>query len=170
MKIYKLYYLIFALCFVTCNEEDNAIGDVQKYVNSLINGKYESMYLPNFTPEHIPILLTYADDFREIPGFITNPISSYHPPKFRLGECILWTIESIRLKYDSEEEMLKFPSMVPILIKEGFGNDPASGILNEDELNEVFGYYSDWWDVNSNTDFNLFRFDDILKDTNYTWR
>ncbi len=60
--------------------------------------------------------------------------------------------------------------MVPILIKEGFGNDPASGMLNEEELNEVFGYYSNWWDLNSNKDFDLFRFDDILKETNYIWR
>jgi len=128
------------------------------------------MYLPDFNPGDIPILLQYSNDFKEIPYFPVNPISSLIPPKFRLGECLLWTIESIKRNYDNEEKLSKYPSFIPMLGKKEFENDPGSQILNEVELNEVYTLYLDWWQENEHLDFELFRFDNVFEDTLYFWR
>ena len=150
------------------DEDDNSHYNVHEFVQTVKDGKYESMNLPDFKPNDIPLLLAYANDFEEIPRFPTNPISSYYPPIFRLGECLLWTIESIKLNYDKDRK--NFPSNVPLLIKDGFGNDPESGMLNDQELGEVYNLYFDWWSNNYNQDFDTFRYYDILKDTGYGWR
>jgi len=167
----KNFFPVIALIFLTsCNDDMPEALSVHQFVEDLKKGKYESGYLPAFKPWEIPQLLNYANDFQEIPRFPVNPISSYYPPSFRLGECLLWTIESIKKHYDNEDMMLKFPSLVPFLIKKGSENNPESGMLNEAELLEVFGYYSNWWQQNSGKDFESFRYINPLEGTDYSWR
>ena len=42
-------------------------------------------------------LLKYAEDLTVIPSFPLAPVSYSAGGKLRLGECILWTVETIRL-------------------------------------------------------------------------
>ena len=41
--------------------------------------------------------MTYADDLTIIPSFPLPPVCTYFGTKVRLGECMLWIVESIRL-------------------------------------------------------------------------
>ena len=167
----KYFFPVLILIFITaCNDDTPTVLSVHQFVEDLKNGKYESSYIPAFKKGDIPLLLNYANDFQEIPRFPVNPISSYHSPNFRLGECLLWTIESIKKSYDNEDMMLKFPSLVPMLIKRGSENNPESGMLNEEELYEVYGYYLNWWQQNPDKDFESFRFINPLEGTDYSWK
>ena len=53
--------------------------------------------MPKFTSEDIEELLKYAEDLTVIPSFPLAPVSYSAGGKLRLGECILWTVETIRL-------------------------------------------------------------------------
>lgn len=50
--------------------------------------------VPHFTEEDIPELLKYAEDLTIIPSFPS--VYNMNNGKIRLGECMLWVIESIR--------------------------------------------------------------------------
>lgn len=50
--------------------------------------------VPHFTEEDIPELLKYAEDLTIIPSFPS--VYNTNNGKIRLGECMLWVIESIR--------------------------------------------------------------------------
>ena len=58
-----------------------------------------------------------------------------------------------------------------MLIKDEFGNDPESGMLNNVELLKVYNLYNDWWVENSqDKEFEEFRDIDVLEDSGYHWR
>ena len=77
--------------------------------------KYTADSLPEFLPEAIPVLLQSANDFSKITKFPVNPYTAYGPVKLTVGECLLWTIENIRLNYGNYEKDNPFPSLVPEL-------------------------------------------------------
>ncbi len=156
---------------VACNKKDDNFDpinpDVKKFVELVKKDKYDLAYLPNFVPNDIPTLLKYADDFSVISKFPVNPISSIYPERLTVGECLLWTIESIRLKYDVEDNMLKFPSLVPQLIEKENTNKP---FLDNNQLIEVYILYKDWWYNNIGKDFELTREINPLEDSMYLWK
>ena len=57
--------------------------------------------MPKFTSEDIEELLKYAEDLTVIPSFPLAPVSYSAGGKLRLGECILWTVETIRLGHNA---------------------------------------------------------------------
>jgi len=77
--------------------------DVDLFVKQLKAGKYSTQSpdglsnMPKFTSEDIEELLKYAEDLTVIPSFPLAPVSYSAGGKLRLGECILWTVETIRL-------------------------------------------------------------------------
>jgi len=155
---------------IACNKEDGKFDpinpEVKKFVELVKNDKYDLAYLPNFVPNDIPTLLKYADDFSVISKFPVNPVSSIYPERLTVGECLLWTIESIRLKYDVEDNMHKFPSLVPQLGKRETINKP---FLDENQFTEVYNLYKDWWYNNLGKDFELTREINPLEDSMYFW-
>ena len=165
--------LLWVLLFFSCGDETfptkNPRLDV--FVAALIEGNYEQDYLdplPDFSAQDIPALLHYANDFREIAYFPVNPISSFAPPTFRLGECLLWVIEAIRTRTDVDMDPLRYPSLIPVLINDDNPNEVKG--LNEEELQEAYTLYNNWWEDNRNRDFNTFRFINPLAGSNYQWR
>jgi hypothetical protein len=162
----SIYFLLLGAVLISCQKYQNPTVD--EFVSMLKDGSYESAYLPNFQPEDIERLLFYANDFQGIEKFPVNPISSFFPPELRLGECLLWTVESIRLNYDKENEFSKFPSLVPQLIIPG--GTMALQIATTGDLNRALGLYQAWWANNKTRDFNDFRNINPLKDAVLMWR
>jgi hypothetical protein len=131
-------------------------------------GNYDSPYLPDFQPDDIERLLHYANDFQKIKSFPVNTVSSYMPVEFRLGECLLWTIESVRLNYDKTSEFNKYPSLVPqLIIPAGTANPEIASL---DDLYRAYNEYSAWWTTNKSQDFENFRKINPLKDAVLMWR
>lgn len=92
-----------------CSQEtlDYNHPDVEIFVEQLKSGKLalqnqdEVGSIPKFTMSDIETLLKYADDMSVIPSFPLAPVSYSAGGKLRLGECILWTIETIRLGHNA---------------------------------------------------------------------
>lgn len=169
----KLILLLWIPLLFSCEDEAFPTKNprVDVFVAALIEGKYEQDFmapLPDFSAQDIPALLHYANDFREIAYFPVNPISSFAPPAFRLGECLLWVIEAIRTSTGIDANQLRYPSLVPVLVKE---NDPNEGreVLNE-ELQEAYTLYKNWWEDNRSSDFNTFSSINPLAESGYQWR
>lgn len=170
MKSYLLFSALFLSVFVSCTKESGYSKNVDEFVIQLIDGECDSYKsLPRFNSNDIPALLDYANDFQEINCFPVSAVSSFLPPRYILGECLLCTIELI--KSYNEDENLNLFLWVPMLVKDEFGEDSESGMLDTNELLEVYNLYKDWWMENSeDKEFEDFRDIDVLKDTKYHWR
>ena len=110
--------------------------------------------------------------FRSIPFAHWNGrsarMNSYMPTDLRLGECLLWTVESVRLNYDQTSEFKKYPSLVPQLIIPG--GTWELQIASVDDLNRAYNLYLAWWTNNKTKDFDDFRNINPLKDAVLMWR
>ena len=165
----RLFCLFSAvLILISCQKSHWDNPTVDQFVTMIKKGNYDSPYLPNFQPNDIERLLHYANDFQKIKSFPINSISSYMPTEFRLGECLLWTVESVRLNYDQTSEFKKYPSLVPQLIIPGGTINPEIATL--DDLNRAYSLYSTWWTNNKSQDFGNFRNINPLKDAVLMWR
>ena len=136
---------------------------VDEFVSLVRNGKYTSGVMPNFSPGNIPELLKYANDTSEIETFPIWPLSSYSCQSYILGECILYTIESVRVTYYQPDWHKRYASYVPKVYKEVKYDsalvkhlsdiytipppDPADYFLNKDELQVVYNKYKSWWEI-----------------------
>lgn len=164
-------FILASVVLVSCGKiETNEASRVDKFVQELKQNEYTDAFLPQFVPEEIPYLLEYADDFREIDRFPVNLYSSFYPQSFRLGECLLWTIESIRISHGNSDKFSSFPSLVPIAIEVSTRNEYASMEVSEDELYEIFQLYLNWWNDNKERPFEDFRGIDPLDGYNYDWK
>lgn len=169
MIMRKLIFIFsFALLLSSCEKNHWDNPTVDQFVAMLKKGNYNSPFLPDYKPEDIEKLLLYANDFRQIETFPVNPISSYFAPEFRLGECLLWTVESIRLNYDKTNSYSKFPSLSPQLVIPGGTYEPQ--IASIDDLNRAYNLYLTWWTSNKNKNFEEFRNTNPLKDAVLIWR
>ena len=170
MKSYLLFSGFFLIVLASCNKEfgEGYSKNVDEFVLQLIEGEYNSYRgLPRFDSNDIPALLGYADDFQEISCFPVGLPSSYLPPRYILGECLLRTIELIKT-YKGDDNW-NYSLWVPMLVKDEVGEE--SGLLDSLELLEVYNLYKDWWMENSeDKEFEDFRDIDVLKDTKYYWR
>ena len=164
----KIFALLLLLSMSGCEKDYWSNPNVDQFVTMIKKGTYDSMFIPNFQPKEIERLLYYASDFQKIKSFPINTISSYMPTEFRLGECLLWTIESVRLKYDKTSGFERFPSLAPQLIIPGGTINPQ--IASLDDLNRAYNLYSTWWSDNKTKDFADFRSINPLKDAVLMWR
>lgn len=164
----RIFALLILLSLSGCEKDYWSNPNVDQFVTMLKKSTYDSMFIPNFQPKDIERLLYYANDFQKIKSFPINTISSYMPTEFRLGECLLWTIESVRLKYDKTSDFERFPSLVPQLIIPGGTINPQ--IASLDDLNRAYDLYSTWWSNNISQDFAIFRSINPLKDAVLMWR
>ena len=104
-----LLLVFFTLSLASCAKEalDYNHPDVDLFVKQLKAGKYSTQSpdglssMPKFTAEDIEELLKYAEDLTVIPAFPLAPVSYSAGGKLRLGECILWTVETIRLGHNA---------------------------------------------------------------------
>lgn len=165
----KLFFPLLLLLFFSCEKEtfDPGNPSVEEFVQLISEGEYTVDYtapLPHFKSYDIAALLRHSGNFKEVPQFPVNPISSFSGIPFRLGECLLWTVESIRITPQTAEK-LSFPSLAPVLIKEG--NEER---LSEAELLEVYQLYETWWNNRKDKSFAELQSIDPLAGSGYRWR
>jgi hypothetical protein len=161
-----LVQLILIFTFISCSEVEQKSA-VEIYIQQVKESKYIADALPKFSSNDIPVILNSANDFTIISKFPINPLSSYGPTKFTVGECLLWTVENIRLHYGNYSGSNYFPSFVPELhIK----NDVNSNSLNNSQLIEVYNLYFNWWYDNKGKDFSSFREKSPLSNSSYSWK
>jgi hypothetical protein len=170
MKTLKI--LIFCVSLISilgCDKDSEELKniDVEKYVEQLKKGGYESFDLPAFTYNDIPALLEYRNETQTITDFPHNGISSLWMPECSLGMYVLWTIESIRaVAIDSEYLIGRFPSQNPIVQQREEPFDLESG----NEIQEMVSKaYYDWWEDNKHKNFDNFKNIDPLSDLEYRW-
>ncbi|PTN28426.1 DUF4943 family protein, partial [Desulfonatronum sp. SC1] len=89
MKTLKILIFCISLisllgCDIDKTKELKSV-DVEKYVEQLKSGEYESFDLPAFTYKDIPALLVYRNETKTITDFPHNGISSLWMPECTLG-------------------------------------------------------------------------------------
>jgi hypothetical protein len=153
-------------CDKDASEELKSVS-VEKYVEQLKNGEYQSFDLPAFTNKDIPALLVYRDESQIISDFPHNGISSLWMPECSLGMYVLWTIESIRaVAIDSEYLIGRFPSQNPIVQQ----REEPFNLESGNEIQELVSKaYYDWWEDNKHKSFDDFKNIDPLSDLEYRW-
>jgi hypothetical protein len=151
---------------------------VEQFVQSLLDSTYSTYYIPYFNPEAITPLLDYADDFSPIYYFPASLLSSFYFEPKKLGESMLWTIESIRVKHPLNEEnrFNQFVSSQPLLLEKKFLEDltkpefdPLDYRLDNQQLYEVYNAYKEWWENYNHENFQQIRKINPLNDLNYLW-
>ena len=134
--------LIFASCHSETFDSDNP--DVDLFVEQLRAGKYQPDgdgalgKVPNFTREDIGRLLKYADDLTLIPSFPLTAVSYSPGGRLRLGECILWTVETIRLGHNA--------SMGCKMVHIDADNYEGIYFLSDEEVLDAAARYRRWWE------------------------
>jgi hypothetical protein len=128
----------------SCNNRtfDYNNPDVELFVRQLKSGDYNCkdgngvVAVPRFREQDIPALLKHADDLTLIPSFPTmyNPASN----NLRLGECLLWVVESIRLGMPA--------SMGCHLVEANADNYEAIYFLTDDQVKDAVERYKFWWE------------------------
>jgi len=172
MKTLKtLVFCLSIICFYSCDKnesEDLNNVSVERYIELLKEGKYESLELPEFTSKDIPELLKSRNDNLMIMNFPINGISSLSLTECKLGMYVLWTIESIRsVAINSESLIGRFPSQNPIL---ALRNSAELDLVYDDESQETAAKaYFDWWEENKDKEFDEFKNIDPLIETEYWW-
>lgn len=143
---------VFVFVAMGCSDDvlDYHNPDVRIFVKQLKSGTYNTknangiVEVPLFTSKHIPQLLKYTEDLTEIPSFPLPSISSHFGGKARLGECILWIIEGIRLGH--------YPSLGCKLLHRDAENYEGIYFLTNEEVLEAATLYRSWWERTQNSD------------------
>lgn len=139
-----LLTLFLALALMGCSEErlDYNNPDVELFVKQLKAGTYNTknekglVEAPRFTEQDIPRLLRHAESLELIPSFP----SAYNgnSGKIRLGECMLWVVESIRLGFPA--------SLGCKMVYANAPNYEARYFLTNAELKDAAARYRYWWE------------------------
>ena len=115
--------------------------DVDLFVSMLKRGTYDLKnqsgvpVFPRFTEKDIPKLLKHASDLSDIPSFPT--IYNANGAKIRLGECMLWMVESIRLGMPASQGCH--------MVREDAENYEAVFFLTDEEVLKAVERYEEWW-------------------------
>ncbi|MEL5895733.1 DUF4943 family protein [Bacteroides sp. GD17] len=141
-----VFFTLSVLSLVSCSEEtlDYNHPDVDLFVKQLKAGKYSAQSpdglsnVPKFTSEDIGELLKYAEDLTVIPSFPLAPVSYSAGGKLRLGECILWTVETIRLGHNA--------SMGCKMVRADAENYEGIYFLSDEDVLDAAARYRRWWE------------------------
>ena len=147
MKVkYFISILILGMLFIQCTDEDTLDFDnpsVQIFVQMVKTNSYNQegisgiVEVPNFKKEDIPNLLKYAKDTTPVRGFPINPVSSEKAEYYFLSQCLLWTIEKVRIG--------AYPSSSPSLFKSVEDEETLIEVSTTDEIMKVWELYNEWW-------------------------
>lgn len=152
----------------SCSEEkfDLDKPNVGQFVSILKEGSYAEKIgyeLPKFTMNDIGELLKYVDDTTVIVEYPMNPISSKLTLPKILNECLMWTIEGIRLdqKYVSLE-----PSLIDITAYKVETGYPR---LTNKQLIVLSEKYINWYNEFRINPTETLRKKDLIDSTKYRW-
>lgn len=176
-RAFRCICIVAVLCSVllglsACREEvlDYDNPDVEVFVHQLKSGEYALLndegfgVLPRFSQEDIGELLKYADDLSFIPSFPLTAVSYAPGGKLRLGECILWTVETIRLGHPA--------SMGCKMVRTNADDYEGIYFLTDDEVRDAVRHYRNWWEARKypRTVWTVDPcYDDPLCGTGYMW-
>jgi hypothetical protein len=164
---------VFVFTGMECSDDtlDYNNPDVRLFVKQLKAGTYNTknangiVEVPLFAPKHIPQLLKYTEELTEIPSFPLPSVSSHFGGKARLGECMLWIIESIRLGH--------YASLGCKLVYSDAENYEGIYFLNNEEVLEVAALYRLWWEEVDAADMGAFAVSswniNPLQGSDYRW-
>ncbi|MDR0746113.1 MAG: DUF4943 domain-containing protein [Mediterranea sp.] len=155
-RAWIIYTVLSFFVFAGCSDDtlDYHNPDVRVFVKQLKSGTYKTkndngiVEVPLFTSKHIPQLLKYTEDMTEIPSFPLPSISSHFGGKARLGECVLWIIEGVRLGY--------YPSLGCKLLHNNAESYEGIYFLTNEEVLEAAALYRLWWEEVENTGTQMF--------------
>lgn len=169
----KAFLMVIAILSVfacmSCGEEtlDYNNPDVKLFVRQLKSGTYHTtnengvVDIPLFTARHIPELLKYSEDMTEIPSFPLPSMSSHFGGKARLGECMLWIIEDIRLGYA--------PSLGCKLLHKDADSYEGIYFLTNEQVLQAALLYRKWWEKVENANPEMLWTSDPLQGSDYRW-
>lgn len=138
--------VVMLVSFAGCSDEtlDYNNPDVDLFVKQLKAGNYTTkspkgfVEVPNFTEKDIPALLKYTEDLTLISSFPLPPVSAYFSGKARLGECMLWVVESIRLGH--------YASLGCKMVRANAENYEGIYFLTDEEVLDAAVRYRRWWE------------------------
>lgn len=168
-----LFLVAYCLLFTGCSGEDVDFDNPnpKTFVKQIKAGTYDTkspygfVEVPVFAKKDIPELIKYVKDMSTIDFFPANVISSYGPyANYRLGECIMWTIESIRVG--------RYASLGCKLIHKDVNEHLQYAYLSDSEIKEIADLYIKWWyKVMNQPEYNLIDpfSENPLEGTNYRW-
>jgi hypothetical protein len=171
-KILLGLLLLLAVACSGCSEEmvDYSNPDVTLFVKQLKAGTYHTkgpsglVEVPLFDEEDIPRLLHHACDLTKISSFPLPSVSSAGGGETRLGECVLWIIETIRIRQSA--------SLGCKLVRIDADNYEGIYFLSDEEALEAGTLYQKWWKEVEETPLSL-SVDpytiDPLENSNYRW-
>ncbi|WP_407707855.1 DUF4943 family protein [Bacteroides helcogenes] len=141
-----LLLVFFTLSVMSCTKEalDYNHPDVELFVKQLKAGKYSTQSpdgqsnVPKFSTGDIEALLKYAEDLTVISSFPLATVSYSAGGKLRLGECILWTVETIRLGHNA--------SMGCKMVHTDAENYEGIYFLSDEEVLDAATRYRRWWE------------------------
>ena len=137
--------LLLALLITSCSDQafDYQHPDVDLFARQLKAGHLTTSsgdaltVMPCFTVDDIDRLLDYAEDLTPIPAFPLAAVSYSPGGRLRLGECILWVVESIRLGQNA--------SMGCKMVHTDADDYTGTYFLTDQELLDAAAYYRRWW-------------------------
>ncbi|MFB6319619.1 DUF4943 family protein [Saccharicrinis sp. FJH54] len=171
---------LFILFCLSCEKDDFNVDhpNIQQFVQQLKSGTYDQYktgengeklwtIMPNFSKEHIPLLIDFSKDTSLVcpcNHFPANPVSSIPPFRISdnkecimLGEYLLWCAEAIIENRD-------FASLTPILVNRSYSAEKRPG---GEEILEVREIYQNWWEeYGLSADTHPLP----LAETDYYWR
>lgn len=170
LVIFLSTFGLFSL--TSCSEEtlDYDNPDVELFVQQLKEGHLQiqtadgQASMPKFTMDDIDELLQYAEDLSVISSFPIAPVNYSAGGKLRLGECILWTVETIRLGYNA--------SMGCKMVHTDADNYEGIYFLTDDEVIDAVARYRRWWEQRQypRTVWTIDPcYDEPLCGSNYMW-
>jgi hypothetical protein len=144
--MFGLLTLWAIVAFSSCSEDtlDYNNPDVKLFVKQLKAGTYNTkgpsglVEVPLFDGEDIPELLQYSIDLTKIPSFPYPSVSSIGGGEARLGECMLWIIETIRIG--------QLASLGCKLVHTDADNYESIYFLSNEEVLEACALYQKWWE------------------------
>lgn len=147
------FMLFISLTLQSCSDQvlDHENPDVDVFVRQLKAGTYSAPSegmgtvatgvltgMPQFTEEDIDELLDYAEDLTAIPSFPLSVVSYPTGGRLRLGECILWVVETIRLGQHA--------SMGCKMVHTDAEDYEGIYFLTDNEVLDAAAHYRRWWE------------------------
>ncbi len=143
-RMAALWTAVLALAACTSESLDYEHPDVEVFVQQLKSGglsiqaSEEAGKVPKFTYEDIPHLLEYADRLDAVPSFPLAAVSYPAGGGLRLGECVLWTVETVRLGHPA--------SMGCKMVRAEADNYEGVYFLTDEQLVDAAQRYRRWWE------------------------
>lgn len=166
--------MLFAVLLITAGCSDSRFDyenpEVKVFVNQLRLGTFKvktvdgKPVMPNFKIDDIGELLKYSEDLSSIPQFPLAPISYKGGGNLRLGECLLWVVESIRIEHNA--------SLGCKMVHRTADNYEGIFFLNDQEVLDAARHYKTWWKEYKELpmeDVLFFVLESPLDDTPYMW-